>query len=90
VLADDAWRGRIEACLRELAAVAALEGAEVDVEATLSAYEGAGDLRSSMQKDRAAGLPLELDAIGGAALRAARRNGLDAPVTGDLVDRISV
>jgi 2-dehydropantoate 2-reductase len=89
VLADPAWRGRIEACLRELAAVAAVEGVELDVEATMSAYERAGDLRSSMQKDRAAGAPLELDAIGGAALRAARRHGVDAPATEELVELIA-
>lgn len=89
VLADPAWRRRIEACLRELAKVAAVEGAELDVEATMSAYERAGDLRSSMQKDRAAGLPLELDAIGGAALRAASRHGVDAPATQELVELIS-
>jgi 2-dehydropantoate 2-reductase len=89
VLADPAWRRRIEACLRELAAVAAAEGVELDVEATMSAYDRAGDLRSSMQKDRAAGLPLELDAIGGAALRAAARHGLDAPATQELIELIA-
>ncbi len=89
VLADPASRRRLEACVRELAAVAGAEGAEVDVEAMLSAYEQAGELRSSMQKDRAAGLPLELDAIGGAALRAAGRHGLDARATQELVDLIS-
>jgi 2-dehydropantoate 2-reductase len=89
VLADRAWRGRIEACLRELAAVAAAEGVELEVEATMSAYYRAGELRSSMQKDRAAGLPLELDAIGGAALRAAARHGVEAPATSELVGLIS-
>jgi 2-dehydropantoate 2-reductase len=89
VVADPAWRPRIEACLRELAAVAVAEGVELDVEATMSAYERAGDLRSSMQKDRAAGLPLELDAIGGAALRAARRHDVDAPATQELFEPIA-
>ena len=42
-----------------------------------------------MQKDRAAGRPLELDAIGGAILRAAARHGLDAPATQELVDLIA-
>jgi 2-dehydropantoate 2-reductase len=42
-----------------------------------------------MQKDREAGLPLELDAIGGAILRAARRHGFEAPVTQELVDLIA-
>ncbi len=89
VMSDPAWRRRLEACMREVAAVGAAEGVEFDVDAALSACEGAGDLRSSMQKDRAAGLPLELDAIGGAILRASRRQGLDAPATQELVDLIS-
>ena len=42
-------------------------------------------MRSSMQKDAAAGRPIELDAIGGAVLRAARRAGTEAPVTARLV-----
>lgn len=36
--------------------------------------------RSSMQRDAEAGRPLELDAIGGALLRAAERYGVDVPV----------
>jgi 2-dehydropantoate 2-reductase len=42
-------------------------------------------MRSSMQKDAAAGRPIELDAIGGAVLRAAERAGTEAPVTARLV-----
>jgi 2-dehydropantoate 2-reductase len=42
-------------------------------------------MRSSMQKDAAAGRPIELDAIGGTILRAAARAGTDAPVTARLV-----
>ena len=75
--------------MREVAGLAAEEGVDFDVEATLAACEGAGDMRSSMQKDRAAGRPLELDAIGGAVLRAARRHGLDAPATQELVELIA-
>jgi 2-dehydropantoate 2-reductase len=85
VVADPEWRRRLEACTRELAAVAAAEGVDVDPDATIARYTQIGPLRSSMQKDRAAGLPLELDAIGGAALRAARRHGIDAPATAELV-----
>lgn len=88
VVADPPWRRRLEACVREVAAVAAAEGVEFDAGAALGTYERVGDLRSSMQKDRAAGLPLELDAIGGAVLRAARRHGLDAPATQELVELI--
>jgi 2-dehydropantoate 2-reductase len=90
VLADPVWRRRLEACVREVGTVAAAEGVEFDAEASLAAYEGVGDLRSSMQKDRAAGLPLELDAIGGAVLRAASRHGLDAPATQELVELIDL
>jgi 2-dehydropantoate 2-reductase len=89
VVADPAWRRRLEKCVREVSAVAAAEGVEFDPDAAMSRYEQIGDLRSSMQKDRAAGRPLELDAIGGAVLRAARRHGVDAPATQELVDRIA-
>lgn len=89
VMGDPVWRSRIEASMREVAAVAAAEGVDFDVEATLALCDGAGDMRSSMQKDREAGLPLELDAIGGAILRASHRNGLDAPATRALVDEIA-
>lgn len=88
VVGDPTWRRRLEACVREVAAVAAAEGVEFDADAALSLYEQVGDLRSSMQKDRAAGLPLELDAIGGAVLRASRRRGIDAPTTQELVELI--
>jgi 2-dehydropantoate 2-reductase len=89
VIADPAWRPRLEGCVREVAAVAGAEGVAFDPDAAMSRYEQIGDLRSSMQKDREAGRPLELDAIGGAVLRAARRHGVDAPATQELVDRIA-
>jgi hypothetical protein len=57
---------RLEGCVREVAAVAGAEGVAFDADAAMSRYEQIGDLRSSMQKDREAGRPLELDAIGGA------------------------
>jgi 2-dehydropantoate 2-reductase len=47
------------------------------------------DLRSSMQKDREAGRPTEVDAIGGAILRAAARHGLDTPATRALVEGVT-
>jgi 2-dehydropantoate 2-reductase len=43
-------------------------------------------METSMQRDQAAGLPLELDAIGGAVLRHAAKAGLPAPVTARLVE----
>jgi 2-dehydropantoate 2-reductase len=89
VVGDPLWRSRLERCMREVAAIAAAEDVDFDVEGTLAACERAGAMRSSMQKDRAAGRPLELDAIGGAILRAAGRYGLDAPATQELVDLIA-
>jgi 2-dehydropantoate 2-reductase len=89
VVADPAWRRRLEACVREVAAVAGAEGVAFHADVAMSRYEQIGDLRSSMQKDRAAGRPLELDAIGGAVLRAARRHGIDAPATHELVELIA-
>ncbi len=89
VMSDPVWRRRIESCMREVAAIAAAEGVEFDVDRALAACEAAGDLRSSMQKDRAAGLPLELDAIGGGVLRAAERHGIAAPATQELVELIA-
>jgi 2-dehydropantoate 2-reductase len=89
VVADPAWHRRLEACVREVASIAAAEGVEFDADAVLERYEQIGDLRSSMQKDREAGRPLELDAIGGAVLRAACRHGLQAPATRELVELIA-
>jgi 2-dehydropantoate 2-reductase len=89
VVADPAWHRRLEACVREIASIAAAEGVDFDADAVLERYEQLGDLRSSMQKDREAGRPLELDAIGGAVLRAADRHGLQAPATRELVELIA-
>jgi 2-dehydropantoate 2-reductase len=59
---------------------------ELDEAATVASCERVPDaMRSSMQKDAAAGRPIELDAIGGAILRGRRRAGTDAPVTARLV-----
>jgi 2-dehydropantoate 2-reductase len=42
-------------------------------------------MKSSMLKDAEAGQPLEVNAVGGAVLRAAERAGIDVPVTSRLV-----
>lgn len=89
VRADPAWRDRLEACLREVVAVAAAEGVQLDAESLLARIETVPvDFRSSMQKDREAERPTEVDAIGGAVLRAAARHGLKAPVTRELTEGI--
>jgi 2-dehydropantoate 2-reductase len=71
---------------REIVEVARADGVELDETATLGILERVPDgMRSSMQKDAAAGRPIELDAIGGAILRGAERAGVEAPVTARLV-----
>ena len=42
-------------------------------------HEAHAELLSSMARDRLAGRPLELDAIGGAVLRAGARHGVETP-----------
>jgi 2-dehydropantoate 2-reductase len=79
-------RSELLAVLAEVAAVARAEGALVDADRLLAWFDGApAGMKSSMQRDAEAGRPLELDAIGGAVLRAARRRGVPAPVTERLV-----
>lgn len=74
------------ALVREAAEAARAEGVELDPEATIRRLEGLPPgMRSSMLKDAEAGQPIELDAIGGAVLRAAARGGVDVPVTAKLV-----
>lgn len=76
--------------VRETAAVAAAEGAAIDVPAIEHELfvEAHPELLSSMARDAAAGRPLELDAIGGAVLRAADRHGIATPAVQRLVEAI--
>jgi 2-dehydropantoate 2-reductase len=79
-------RDELAAVASEIAAAARADGVELDEAATVAILERIPDgMRSSMQKDAAAGRPIELDAIGGTILRAAERAGSDAPVTARLV-----
>lgn len=83
-------RADLEALVHEVAAVARACGAAVDPDAVLAMFERVpAGLKSSMQRDVEAGRPTELDAIGGAVLRAARRHGVDTPVTARLVKELA-
>ena len=74
----------------EALTVARAEGAQVDEDALRNLSATALDtMQSSMQKDVAAGRRPELDAIGGAVLRAAARHGIAAPATEELVDLVA-
>jgi 2-dehydropantoate 2-reductase len=74
-------REELTALVEETAAVSAAVGAPVDPAEALSRYDAfPPGTKSSMQRDAEAGRPLELDAIGGALLRAAERHGVPTPV----------
>jgi 2-dehydropantoate 2-reductase len=76
----------LAAVAHEIVEAAAADGVELDEAAIVGLLEKIPDgMRSSMQKDAAAGRPIELDAIGGTILRGADRAGSDAPVTARLV-----
>ncbi len=79
------------ALISEVAAVARAEGVKVDGDAVLKLMDSVPEsMESSMQRDQAAGRPLELDALGGAVLRRAARAGVPVPVTTRLVDELRV
>jgi 2-dehydropantoate 2-reductase len=81
IRSDPERRAALEACVREAATVARAEGAHVSVEATMAELDDAhAELRTSMQRDIAAGREPELDAIPGSVLRAAARHRLECPV----------
>jgi 2-dehydropantoate 2-reductase len=82
-------RNDARALISEVSAVAKAEGVAADPEAVLRMFDGApAAMESSMQRDQAAGLPLELDAIGGAILEHAARAGVVVPVTTRLVEEL--
>ncbi|WKX69066.1 ketopantoate reductase family protein [Streptomyces sp. XD-27] len=79
-------REELLAVVEETAAVSGAAGGPADTAAVLARYDSfPADTKSSMQRDAEAGRPLELDAIGGALLRAAERHGVAVPVAARLV-----
>jgi 2-dehydropantoate 2-reductase len=88
--ADPAWNGKLDAALVEACAVAKADGAEVDISKLRETFDGLPPgMRSSMQKDLAAGRQLELDAIGGPIVRGGKRYGIAVPTTTDLIATIN-
>jgi 2-dehydropantoate 2-reductase len=80
IRSDPDRRAALEACVDEGCAVARAEGAHVDPAATMAELDDAHpELRTSMQRDIAAGREPELEAIPGSVLRAAERHGLACP-----------
>jgi len=75
---------------REACAVAATQGVALDPAAVESVLLGMpAYMRSSMQKDLAAGRPLELSAISEPILRIGRERGIATPATAELVRRVA-
>jgi 2-dehydropantoate 2-reductase len=83
-------RKDLTALLGEVTSVARADGVAIDPAAVLRFIDAVpGSMETSMQRDQAAGRPLELDALGGALLRRADRVGIDMPVTRRLVGEIA-
>lgn len=82
-------RKDLEALVHEFAAVAAAEGVQIDAVANLAFIDKASQsMETSMQRDQAAGRPIEIDALGGALLRRAAKAGIQVPVTKRLVEEL--
>ncbi|SEM09898.1 ketopantoate reductase family protein [Streptacidiphilus jiangxiensis] len=83
-------RAELLALVEETAALSRACGGPGDPAASLALYDAfPPEAKSSMQRDAEAGRPLELDAIGGALLRAAQRHGVPVPLTDRLMDELS-
>lgn len=83
-------RPELLAVIDEITTVAQAAGAPVTTGTVLSFFDRApGTMKSSMQRDAEAGRPLELDAIGGAVLRAGAAHGIETPATARLVAELT-
>ncbi|WP_369246294.1 ketopantoate reductase family protein [Streptomyces sp. R41] len=83
-------REELVALVEEIATVSRANGAPVDPAAALARYDAfPAAMKSSMQRDAEAGRALELDAIGGALLRAAERFDVPVPVARRLVGELA-
>jgi 2-dehydropantoate 2-reductase len=81
---------RYRSCCREALAIARAEGAQVDQETLVSLQQAApSEMRSSMQKDVAAGREPELDAIAGPIIRGGLHHAIPVPSTKELVSLIT-
>jgi 2-dehydropantoate 2-reductase len=89
ILAAAAWKQKLNSAIAEACAVANASGAEVDAVQLQAVFDGVPPgMRSSMQKDLAAGRQLELDAIGGPIVRGGERYRIDVSTTVNLLAAI--
>jgi 2-dehydropantoate 2-reductase len=83
-------RPELRTVLDEITAVAQAAGAPVTTGTVLSFFDRAPHtMKSSMQRDAEAGRPIEIDAIGGAVLRAGATHGMETPATARLVAEVA-
>ncbi|SOB78929.1 ketopantoate reductase family protein [Streptomyces sp. 1331.2] len=83
-------RPELLAALEEITAVTRAVGAPADAQDLLASFDFIpATTKSSMQRDVEAGRPTELDAIGGAVLRAAHAHGVAVPTLTRLVSELS-
>jgi 2-dehydropantoate 2-reductase len=82
IYADAAWKRKLSLTIAEACAVAKANGAEVEAAQILAVCDSLPPgIRSSMQKDLAAGRRLELDGIGGPIVRGGQRCAIDVSAT---------
>jgi 2-dehydropantoate 2-reductase len=79
-------RDELLAVIDEIAHIGGMVGATLSADAAVQFFDSVpAAMQSSMQHDAAAGRTIEIEAIGGALLRAAAQTGIAAPVTERLV-----
>jgi 2-dehydropantoate 2-reductase len=89
ILATADWKHKLASATAEACAVANASGAEVEQAKLQAIFDSMPPaMRSSMQKDLAAGRQLELDAIAGPIVRGGERYGIDVSTTAGLVAAI--
>jgi 2-dehydropantoate 2-reductase len=84
-----AHRDELLAVIDEIAHVGEKVGAVLSADDAVQFFDSVpATMQSSMQHDASAGRPIEIDAIGGAVVRAAARTGVAAPATEMLVQEL--
>ncbi len=89
ILANADWKPKLTSAITETCAVGNASGAQLDAVRVIAGFGSAPPgMRSSMQKDVAAGRQLEVDAIAGPIVRGGERYGIDVSTTVKLMAEI--